>query len=192
MKLEVTITFEGTTATITSNDDGMFDLNDIWRDFDLRATQAPSQWRDKVKAHLVSSANLQTINGRGGKTLATLDALYAYAMWVDVKFYMVVVAAFSALTRGDTEEAQRIANMCVDLRESLRATHEETTDQIRVSARSGKLGMHEQHGHTNIMRLICKRATGLNPNEFQKKYGLRPRDAMAFVQNLSAMEISIP
>lgn len=81
----------------------MFDLNDIWRDFDLKASQAPSQWRNKVREHLVRSGNLQTEMGgsRGtrGTTYATLDALYAYAMWVDVEFYMVVVYAFTALIR---------------------------------------------------------------------------------------------
>ena len=41
-------------------------------------------------------------------TWATLEALYAYAMWVDVEFYMVVVEAFAALTRGDTETAEEL------------------------------------------------------------------------------------
>ncbi|WP_404408401.1 hypothetical protein LG272_10490 [Pseudidiomarina marina] len=60
----------------------------------------------------------------GWQTLATLEALYAYAMWVDVKFYMVVVEAFAALTRGDTEEAKRIANQCVSVRNKLREHHD--------------------------------------------------------------------
>ncbi len=68
----------------------MFDLNDIWRAFDLKASQAPSQWRNKVREHLVRSGNLQTEMGGSGEkrgaTLATLEALYAYAMWVDVEF----------------------------------------------------------------------------------------------------------
>lgn len=76
----------------------MFDLNDIWRDFDLRAKQSPSQWRNKVREHLSATANLQVQKGQVPKTLATLEALYAYAMWVDVEFYMVVVEAFAALT----------------------------------------------------------------------------------------------
>ncbi|MBU2877589.1 KilA-N domain-containing protein [Aliiglaciecola lipolytica] len=105
MKQEVTLTFNNTTATITSDDEGMLDLNDIWRAFDLKASQSPSQWRGKTKEHLASTANLQFIRGRNAKTLATLEALYAYAMWVDVEFYMVVVEAFAALTRGEPEEA---------------------------------------------------------------------------------------
>ena len=77
----------------------MFDLNDIWSDYDLKASQAPSQWRNKAKEYLVSTANMQFIRERNAKTLATLEALYAYAMWVDVEFYIVVVEAFAALTR---------------------------------------------------------------------------------------------
>ncbi|GFD72213.1 hypothetical protein KUL113_16330 [Tenacibaculum sp. KUL113] len=76
----------------------MFDLNDIWRDFNLMPKQSPSQWRNKVRDHFVATANLQVQRGQKNKTLATLDALYAYAMWVDVEFYMVVVEAFAALT----------------------------------------------------------------------------------------------
>jgi len=105
----------------------MFDLNDIWRTFDLKASQAPSQWRNKVRDHLTATANMQVLKGRIPKTLATLEALYAYAMWVDVKFYMVVVEAFAALTRGDTEEAKRIANQCVSVRNKLREHHDAFT-----------------------------------------------------------------
>lgn len=86
MWVEVTLTFNNTTATITSNDEGMFDLNDIWRVFRLENTHRPSQWRDKkVRKHLEETANLhvlrKTASGTiGWQTLATLEALYAYAM----------------------------------------------------------------------------------------------------------------
>src|SRR5690606_29953778 len=117
------------TATIVSNKDGMFDLNDIWRAFDLKASQAPSQWDNEVRNYLKKSGNIQTLMGRKGGTFATLEALYAYAMWVDVEFYMVVVEAFAALTRGDTEEAKRIANQCVSIRNKLREHHDAFTGQ---------------------------------------------------------------
>ncbi len=53
------------------------------------------------------TANMRSVKTEGTKhttwqTLATLEALYAYAMWVDVEFYMIVVEAFAALTRGET------------------------------------------------------------------------------------------
>lgn len=78
-------------TTITSNDDGMFDLNDIWRAFDLKASQAPSQQRNKIRKQLDETANLQVRRTEGAKeggwqTLATKKALYNYAAWVDYEF----------------------------------------------------------------------------------------------------------
>nr|WP_256209391.1 KilA-N domain-containing protein [Pseudidiomarina donghaiensis] len=121
---------------MVSNKDGMFDLNDIWRVFvSDKENKRPSEWRSKVRTHLNHTANLRvghTHDDNGyntNHTWATLEALYAYAMWVDVKFYMVVVEAFTALTRGDTEEAKRIANQCVSVRNKLREHHDAFTGQ---------------------------------------------------------------
>lgn len=83
-----------------------------------KASQAPSQWRNKVKAHLALSGNLQTTLGQGkngGATLATLEALYAYAMWVDTEFYMTVVAAFTELTKGNTLKPQQTIKLKLQL-----------------------------------------------------------------------------
>lgn len=123
-QLEVTLTFAGTTATITSNDAGMFDLNDVYRKFGIKGRRLPSDWRTKDKAHYVQTGNLWVEKGgrdkRGRpstKTLGTETVLYAYAMWVDIEFYMVVVEAFAALTLGNTEEAQKITNSRVNLKQ---------------------------------------------------------------------------
>ena len=136
-KQQVTLTFADATATITSNDDGMFDLNDIYRNFGLKGRKQPSDWRGKTKEKLFETANLRVEKGgrdKDGKpstkTLATLDALYAYAMWVDVEFYMVVVQAFTALTRGQTEQAEAIAKQVADVRDALRRDHKHVTDAI--------------------------------------------------------------
>ena len=97
----MTLTFNNTTATIVSNEDGMFDLNDIWRVFDLRASKQPSQWRNEYRRHLTTTANLRACKGKEfgvNHTWATKKALFAYAAWVDVEFHMVVVEAFAALT----------------------------------------------------------------------------------------------
>ena len=76
-------------------------------------SQAPSQWRNKVRIHLNRTANMQvgyrTGKGRGkvNYTLTTLEALYAHAMWVDTEFYMTVVAAFTELTKDNTLQPQQ-------------------------------------------------------------------------------------
>jgi hypothetical protein len=104
----------------------MYDLNDIHRAFKLPKTKLPSQWRHRIRTALETSApaKLQVQNfgaDRGFATWATQEALYAYAMWCDVEFYMVVVGAFTALTNGDIEEAQEIAQTVVSVHEQ-RAT----------------------------------------------------------------------
>ena len=65
-----------------------------------------------MRTHLEQTANMQVVKLEGVKhvtwqTLATLEALYAYAMWVDTEFYMTVVAAFNELTKGNTLQPQQ-------------------------------------------------------------------------------------
>ena len=85
----------------------MFDLNDVWRSFDLKASQAPSQWRNKYRRHLDETANLHVQrNGRNGQfTWATKKALFAYAAWVDLEFHDVVFEAFEAITENRLDDA---------------------------------------------------------------------------------------
>tara|TARA_Y100001956_G_scaffold53088_1_gene51783 strand:- start:1343 stop:1531 length:189 start_codon:yes stop_codon:yes gene_type:complete len=40
-----------------------------------------------MRKHLTATANMQVLKGRVPKTLATLEALYAYAMWAGTDFY---------------------------------------------------------------------------------------------------------
>lgn len=101
----------------------MYDLNDIHQAFKLQKTKQPGQWRDSAKAFFENEGKIASVNlgRRGSQTLATQEALYVYAMWCDVDFYMVVVDAFTALTNGDIEEAQEIAQTVVSVHEQ-RAT----------------------------------------------------------------------
>ncbi|MBO2679813.1 KilA-N domain-containing protein [Shewanella algae] len=121
----ITLTFNNITATVYPNEDGMYDLNDIHRVFHLPLSKQPSQWRHRIRTVLENSepAKVQVQRaGRNGQfTWATQEALYAYAMWCDVEFYMVVVDAFTALTNGDIEKAQEIAQTVVSIHEQ-RAT----------------------------------------------------------------------
>ena len=101
----MTLTFNNTTATIVSNEDGMFDLNDVWRAFvSDKENKLPSEWKNQVRKHLNRTENIRVGHSRDengyitNHTWATKTALFAYAAWVDVEFYMVVVEAFAALT----------------------------------------------------------------------------------------------
>lgn len=104
----------------------MYDLNDIHQAFKLPKTKLPHQWRHRIRDCLTQTAKMQAgVTQQGTRqiyhTWATQEALYAYAMWCDVEFYMVVVNAFTALTNGDIEEAQEIAQTVVSVHEQ-RAT----------------------------------------------------------------------
>ncbi len=71
----------------------MFDLNDIWRVYGLGEKQRPSEWKNNNRKYFNGTANIRSrrVGGKkegGWQTLATLEALYAYAMWVDVVLYI--------------------------------------------------------------------------------------------------------
>ena len=76
---------------------------------DTKGNRQPNRWRGAVREALNRTPNLVVGHTRDDNgyitnhTWATLEALYAYAMWVDVEFYMVVVEAFAALTRFESQ-----------------------------------------------------------------------------------------
>lgn len=110
--MELTLSFNGITKTLTPIDvDGrtMYDLNEIWREWNLSVTERPAQWRSKDRAEFSRTADLQSRrNGQREQTLATQLAVYAYAMWVSVEFYRAVVGCFTAVANGQLEQAQAI------------------------------------------------------------------------------------
>ena len=66
MSKAVQLTFNGVTALIEPKQDGMYDLNDIWRVFKLPKTMRPSEWRHKSRKQLESTANMRVIRAGGG------------------------------------------------------------------------------------------------------------------------------
>lgn len=108
-----TITIKTLNVSITSNEAGEFNLNDIWNQCKLPETKRPSEWRTDVKKALEASANLRKVDKIG--TYATEQGVYAYAMWVSTEFYLIVVEAFTALVNGEVEEATKIAKSAVEI-----------------------------------------------------------------------------
>ncbi|MEE4089356.1 hypothetical protein [Pseudomonas viridiflava] len=95
---------QGNLHTFLSNEEGLYNLTDIWRELGLPDRKAPSQWNNEAKRALTSSGNFQSINGRGGQTLATEKACIAYSMWVSFPFYSLVVDTF-IVVRNDEKLA---------------------------------------------------------------------------------------
>lgn len=93
-----------------SDEDGFLNLNAIWKGLNLPYNKRPSQWRDrKVVDTLRRNANMHTVNGDGGYTAGDERATVAYAMWINVDFYIEVLDAFINLRNGNFEEAIKIA-----------------------------------------------------------------------------------
>lgn len=88
---------------------GLWNLNEIHKRLNLPESKEPSQWRTKVSTHYDRSANLQTVNGDGGGTFATEEAAIAYAMWVSIEFYSMVVRAFLTMRTQAVIEAKEKA-----------------------------------------------------------------------------------
>lgn len=110
----VTLSFNNQTVTLHPTEDGMFNLNEIARTFGIRQ---PGQWRGAQRNALNGNANLQArswVQNNGlttQSTFATEKGLYAYAMWADptLKFYDVVLDAFTAAANGDGQAAVETA-----------------------------------------------------------------------------------
>lgn len=110
--MNLTLSFNGITKTLPPIDvDGkvMFDLNEIWRGWSLPDSKRPRSWRGKERESFERCTNLYSVNGDGGKTVATQPAVYAYAMWVSTEFFMAVVQCFTHVVNGDLAAAAEVA-----------------------------------------------------------------------------------
>lgn len=133
MSKQVTLSFAGVTATITANDEGMFDLNDIQRTYGLPLSKQPNQWRHRDRINLERTAKLQVVKkGKVNKTLATQRALFMYAGWVSFEFQDIVYETFEAAASGDGKQAASIAQKAAKVRDFLREFHEEATEAIAI------------------------------------------------------------
>lgn len=195
MSKTVQLTFNGVTAVIEPKQDGMYDLNDIWRVFKLHKTKQPSQWRTSDRRALDQTANLQVRSIGTGKgvnrihmTLATIEALYAYAMWCDFEFYMTVIKTFSLVVEGKPEEAFKEASKTAQIRERERRHHPRFMKTITEGQDAGTLGLHPKHCHSTVLILACKKATGMTPKQFKILHGKSPRDALVAMDDFVGME----
>ena len=94
---------------INPNKDGMYCLNDIAKAGGLTGQKAlPSQWRTKDADYFKLNANLHLVgNTNNSKAYATEAAAIAYAMWVSMDFYMLVVQTF-IIVRNDLAASKAV------------------------------------------------------------------------------------
>jgi len=78
-----------------ANDQGQWNLTDIWRTLKLPKGNAPAQWRTKQALRMEAMQNLHSSNGTG--SWATKRATIEYAGWVSDEFKDMVYDAFEVI-----------------------------------------------------------------------------------------------
>lgn len=121
----------------------MYDLNDIHRAFKLPKKRQPSQWRGRERTFFEQNANLHSGNYKGkSQTLASEDTLYGYAMWCDMDFYGLVIAAFKGVVHRDYDEAAKAADIIV-------SDHEARATELYVKGQRGGYAMRQAIAELN-------------------------------------------
>ncbi len=95
-----------------SDEDGALDLNSIWKGCNLDEKKRPSEWRNREAKYFRQTAKLRSgseIKELGKPPVPFLkadeDTTIAYAMWVDIEFYLDVIQSFRDLRHGNIQGA---------------------------------------------------------------------------------------
>lgn len=111
---EITLTFNNTTTTLTSDEEGRYNLNDLHRLSGYSASKRPGNW----KAYAVDIINeysnarilaIETKRGNGGGTWAIEPLVYVYASYLSADFHKAVLDAFTAAVNGNGKKAVKKA-----------------------------------------------------------------------------------
>lgn len=119
---------------VTSNEDGLYSLADLWRGASNKRAKSPSEWMrydsfaSKVTylelyfESLCSTGNpvqqkQQVISkNEHGYTYVCKELVYSYAMWISDKYHFEVITAFDNLVNGRIIEAIELAKDSVKIR----------------------------------------------------------------------------
>ena len=112
MNKEITLKINGTEKTFYSTEDGYFCLNEVWEDFDLKASQHPAEWLEEVDYRPVELGHAYDLSEYDAGIWATKSLLLMYAGWVDIELFMTVIKTFAELTRGEVEKDSELASIC--------------------------------------------------------------------------------
>lgn len=116
-----TLTIKTLNVTLTANDEGMYDLNDLWRQAKLEEKKRPNRWvRSEqgqffIRTPNLASATLTRATGQVKTYIASEQAVYAYAMYVSVEFYIKVVEAFTLMAQGKEAEAKKVVRSATEI-----------------------------------------------------------------------------
>ncbi|WP_210712448.1 KilA-N domain-containing protein [Pseudomonas sp. MWU349] len=132
---------QGNLHTFLSNNDGMYNLTDIWRELGLPKKNLPSQWDNATKRYLAQSGNFHSANTQDKNTLATEIGTIAYAMWVSPAFFELVVSVFITV-RNDEKLAAATYRKLADEHQDMFAAN---ARKVKAYARLDRTLLHWRH-----------------------------------------------
>lgn len=111
---EITLTFNNTTTTLTSDEEGRYNLNDLHRLSGYSASKRPGNWKTYAVNIINEYSNarilaFETKRGNGGGTWAIEPLVYVYASYLSADFHKAVLDAFTAAVNGDGKKAVKKA-----------------------------------------------------------------------------------
>ena len=187
----ITINLNDTLVTVTTNDNGMFRLNDIFAHAESEGictdSKRPSQWRPVRNAIAEQNSTVaidtvvkfHTINGGDDRGTYTTELnVYKYAAFISEQFEDVVFQAFKCAVNGDGAGAVKLAQSMVIKREIQRKQY---SPQTKVFDNAFKKGQFKQKlkyqaisrpaVHTSMVILgvspsSCLRYTGMSPRDY--------------------------
>lgn len=113
---------------INPNEDGMYCLNDIAKAGGLTGVKAkPSEWDNTTSRHFVKAGKILRLakTSRNSKTYTTEAGAIAYAMWVSIDFYELVVQTF-IIVRNDLTTSRAVVKALHKEKDKAIAEHDVT------------------------------------------------------------------
>lgn len=106
----VTLKLDDKVFTLTSDEEGMFNLNEVYHASGGVRKNQPSNW-SRSNSELIRQFDNPQIRGfkvkrgRNGGTWVIEQVVYAYAEWISPEFHAAVIEAFKAAADGDGDAA---------------------------------------------------------------------------------------
>lgn len=207
----LTLKLDGQVVEVRKDDDGRYCLNDIHKAAGKPSSKRPSlflrsanklsvlkEWEEFDKARLCALSEnesegfyVQRKHNRATHTYAHLTLVYKYAAFISKAFEKSVYEAFTALSKGDVEEASKVAASV--------AVPQELIDRcIAVRSKMNEVisqqAPNEKMAHNNYNRMACKIATGYTPKELTAgtqsalEYAIAKKHPEAIGAMIAAME----
>ncbi|MFH3540491.1 KilA-N domain-containing protein [Klebsiella aerogenes] len=108
----ITLRFNNAAHIISSDEEGMFSLKELWLASGLGEAKKPNRWT-RSNGEFLKRQIWRNKSGRYGGTWANEQVVFAYAEWLSIDFHTAVIEAFTALANNDVKKAKEIVRTAV-------------------------------------------------------------------------------